>query len=120
MSSFAAMKLSQLSIGGALKAARAECTSVNYNKMLDRNIEGYYNAFVKTGSIAPYFHFMGMAGIMSAFVLYPYALEEQIEKNPHRFIRGQNGLTMKDYLSADAEHHFTPVLATTVQLTTGH
>jgi hypothetical protein len=34
--------------------------------------------------------------------------EEQIEKNPARFFKGQKGLTLVDYLSSSPEHHFTP------------
>ena len=64
-------------------------------------------AQIKGGTINPYFHAMFGASLLSFGAMYPYALEEHIEKNPARYFRGQLGLTMKDYLAAEPEHHFT-------------
>lgn len=62
---------------------------------------------VKGGKVAPFFHCMFGASLLSFGAMYPYALEEHIEKNPSRFFRGQLGLTMKDYLAPVPDHHFT-------------
>ena len=63
---------------------------------------------------------MGLASALSIGAMYPHVLEEHIEKNPARFVRGQLGLDMGDYLSSEPNHHFNKVLSSKVALTTGH
>lgn len=120
MASFSSMKLSELTFGKLFQVAQKNCTLANYNKWLDQNIANYYKTYVKPGKIDPYFHAMGASALLSFGAMYPYALEEHIEKNPSRYFCGQYGLSMVDYLAAAPENHFTPVLKTTVALTKGH
>jgi len=96
------------------------CTLAKYSAFWDRQIATYWTTYVKTGSFAPAWHVMAAAGGLSYFGMYPYALEEHIEKNPGRFLRGQKGQTMLDYLASSPEHHFNRVLKSEVLLTTGH